>query len=299
MREVLVTGHTGFIGTAVTEELLSRGWRVTGISRKSSTVQSEGLRQVELDLLDRPSVEDFFRKNSFEAVLHLAWYIGPKCHIHDINMDWLEASLHLLRCFQQSGGRIFQANGTVSEYDFSFGYLSEEKTPLNNASLHGQCKAALYHTAQTFCRQHGMTFKWPRVFNLYGPGERTSRLMPSVILSALRGEDIRVSDCLQIQDYLHVADTAAGIVDVFESDVVGAVNICSGTPVRLRSIVQSIVELTRFQGKVLWGALPGALEFPIIVGANQKLTGLGWSPRFSLEDGLKQTIEWWRNHHVS
>ena len=147
MREVLVTGHTGFIGTAVTEELLSRGWRVTGISRKSSPIPREGLRQVELDLLDRSAVEDFFRKNSFEAVLHLAWYIGPKCHVHDINMDWLEASLHLLRCFRQSGGRIFQANGTVSEYDFSFGYLSEEKTPLNNASLHGQCKSALYHTA--------------------------------------------------------------------------------------------------------------------------------------------------------
>lgn len=299
MRDVLVTGYTGFIGTAVTKELLSRGWRVTGISRKSMLPQHESLTQINLDLFDLPAVERFFSANSFEAMLHLAWYLGPKCHVHDINMDWLAASLHLLRCFQQAGGRIFQANGTVSEYDFSFGCLSEEKTPLNNASLHGQCKAALYHTAQAFCGQHGMTFKWPRVFNLYGPGERTSRLVPSVILSALRGEDIKVSECLQIQDYLHVADTAAGIVDVFESDATGAVNICSGTPVRLRSIVESLVELTSFHGNVLWGAIPGALEFPLIVGSNQKLRSLGWAPRVSLQDGLKQTIAWWRKQYVS
>ena len=144
-----------------------------------------------------------------------------------------------------------------------------------------------------------MTFKWPRVFNLYGPGERTSRLVPSVILSALRGEDIKVSECLQIQDYLHVADTAAGIVEVFESDAAGAVNICSGTPVRLRSIVESLVELTSFHGNVLWGAIPGALEFPLIVGSNQKLRSLGWAPRVSLQDGLKQTIAWWRKQYVS
>ena len=129
MREVLVTGHTGFIGTAVTEELLSRGWRVTGISRKSSPIPREGLRQVELDLLDRSAVEDFFRKNSFEAVLHLAWYIGPKCHVHDINMDWLEASLHLLRCFRQSGGRIFRPTAPSRSTIFPSAIFRRKKRP--------------------------------------------------------------------------------------------------------------------------------------------------------------------------
>ena len=298
MRRVLVTGYSGFIGTFVTEELLSRGWQVTGISKEKKLPQHDGLIQIQLDLLDRNAVRDFFQKNAFDNLIHLAWYIGPKCHVHDVNLDWLEASLYLLRCFQASGGRIFQANGTVSEYDFSYGVLSENRTPLANPSLHGQCKAALFNTAEAFCRQHDLIFKWPRVFNLYGPHERNSRLMPSVILSALQGEDIKVSECLQIQDYLHVKDTAKGIVDVFEGDISGAVNICSGSPVRLRTIVERIAMLTEFRGSILWGAFPNALESPVIVGNNEKLKTLGWKPEFSLDEGLKQTIEWWRKKHV-
>lgn len=298
MRRVLVTGYSGFIGTFVTEELLSRGWHVTGISKEKKLPQHDGLIQIQLDLLDRNAVRDFFQKNAFDNLIHLAWYIGPKCHVHDVNLDWLEASLYLLRCFQASGGRIFQANGTVSEYDFSYGVLSENRTPLANPSLHGQCKAALFNTAEAFCRQHDLIFKWPRVFNLYGPHERNSRLMPSVILSALQGEDIKVSECLQIQDYLHVKDTAKGIVDVFEGDISGAVNICSGSPVRLRTIVERIAMLTEFRGSILWGAFPSALEAPVIIGTNEKLKTLGWIPEFSLDEGLKQTIEWWRKNHV-
>lgn len=294
MKEVLVTGHTGFIGTAVVQELLSRGWHVTGISRERELSACGGLRQVKIDLLNRDAVSEFFRGHSFEALIHLAWYIGPKCHVHDVNMSWLEASLHLLRCFQQSGGRVFQGCGTVSEYDFSWGYLSEDRTPLANGSLHGACKAALYGTARAFCARHGMVFKWPRPFNLYGPNERTSRLMPCVILSALRGEDIRVSDCRQMLDYLYVGDTAGGIVDIFESDATDAVNVCSGTPVQLRSVVERIAELTDFRGKILWGAIPGAVEYPLIAGSNGKLAALGWAPRVSLDEGLKKTVEWWK-----
>lgn len=294
MKEVLVTGHTGFMGTAVTEELLARGWHVTGLSRERRLPEREGLRQVTLDLLDREAVSAFFRRQAFDAVIHLAWYIGPKCHGHDVNMAWLEASLHLLFCFQQAGGRVFQGCGTVSEYDFSWGYLSEDRTPLVNGSLHGACKAALYGTARAFCAGHGMTFKWPRPFNLYGPNERPSRLMPGVILSALRGEDIRVSECRQMLDYLYVGDTARGIVDIFESDATDAVNVCSGKPVQLRAVVERIAALTDFRGNIRWGAIPAAVEYPLIAGSNRKLAALGWEPKVSLEEGLKKTVEWWK-----
>ena len=73
MKEVLVTGHTGFMGPAVTEELLARGWHVTGLSRERRLPEREGLRQVTLDLLDREAVSAFFRRQAFDAVSHLAW----------------------------------------------------------------------------------------------------------------------------------------------------------------------------------------------------------------------------------
>jgi UDP-glucose 4-epimerase len=122
--------------------------------------------------------------------------------------------------------------------------------------------------------------------------------MPSVINSCLKGEDVKVSDCLKFQDYLHVEDTACGIVDVFESELQGAVNICSGQPVQLRTIVNKIAELTNFKGNILWGAVPAAFGDDVVVGNNTKLKSIGWKPKYTLEEGLQSTINWWRTHNV-
>ncbi len=298
MKHVLITGGTGFIGRHVTAEFLRRGYDVTVISKESKLPEQPGLNSVNLDLLNENAVCDFMAKNRFEQMLHLAWYIGPKCHIDNINFSWLQASVNLLRAFAQNGGRKFLGAGTVSEYDFSHGWLREDQTPLDNPSLHGQCKAALYRTADVFCHQNGIDFKWARMFNLYGPYERPVRLMPSVINAMLKGEDVKVSDCRKFQDYLHVSDTARGVADLFESNFSGAVNICSASPVCLRKIVETIAELTAFKGKILWGAIPSSFEDPLVAGTNQRLREIGWQQQLSLEQGLQQTINWWREHNV-
>ena len=298
MKKVLLTGATGFIGSQVTAELLKRGYEVISVSDKTFLPDKPNLIQVKLDLLNKSAVDEFFENNKFDLMMHMAWYLGAKCHMHNVNLEWLSVSLHLLKKFQETGGKTFLCNGTVSEYDFSYGYLSEDITPLENKSLHGQCKASLFKTARIFCRQNGISFKWPRIFNLYGPNEKPQRLMPSVINSCLKGEDVKVSDCLKFQDYLHVADTARGIVDIFESDIEGAVNVCSGQPVQLRTIVNKIAELTGFKGQILWGAIPAAFGDDLVVGNNQKLKSIGWQPKYSLEEGLKETINWWREHNV-
>ena len=97
---------------------------------------------------------------------------------------------------------------------------------------------------------------------------------------------------------MHVEDTARGIVDVFEKDISGAVNICSGKPVQLREIVTKIAEQTGFNGEILWGAVPAAFGDDLVVGNNEKLKSIGWKPKYSLEEGLKMTIDWWRKNNV-
>ena len=298
MAKVLITGGTGFIGRQVTKELLNRGYEVFSISKNTVQAASVSLHPIRLDLLSLSDVSAFFKEFQFDNLLHMAWYVGPKCHGANINIDWLAASLHLIKCFCEAGGRKLLCNGTVSEYDFSYGYLQEDMTPLANKSLHGQSKASLYNVISRYASQNNIEFKWPRIFNLYGPPETPQRLMPSVINACLRGEDVKVSDCLKFQDYLHVEDTARGIVDVFEKDISGAVNICSGKPVQLREIVTKIAELTGFNGEILWGAVPAAFGDDLVVGNNEKLKSIGWKPKYSLEEGLKMTIDWWRKNNV-
>jgi len=248
--------------------------------------------------MDCEAVDSFLKKHNFENLIHLAWYVGPKCHIADLNMDWTIATLNLLRSFKENGGKKFLGAGTISEYEYKYGYLREDETPTDPQTLYGNSKNAIFNIAKVYCKQNGIEFKWPRIFNLYGPAEKPQRLMPSVINSCLKGEDVRVSDCLKFQDYLHVEDTARGIVEVFESDVQGAVNICSGKPVQLRVIVEKIAQLTNFKGNILWGAIPAAFGDDLVVGNNEKLKSTGWQQKYNLEDGLIQTINWWRKNNV-
>ena len=298
MKKVLLTGATGFIGSQVTKELLRRGYEVHALVYPPFAPEQPNFIQHEMNLLDASAVEHFMAEHNFENLIHLAWYVGPKCHVSDLNMDWVIATLNLLKSFKEHGGKVFAGAGTCSEYEYKYGYLLEDETPTDPQTLYGNGKNAVFNIAKVYCRQNGISFKWPRIFNLYGPNEKPQRLMPSVINSCLKGEDVKVSDCLKFQDYLHVEDTARGIVAVFESNLKGAVNICSGQPVQLRTIVNKIAELTNFQGSILWGAIPAAFGDDLVVGNNEKLKSIGWTPKYTLEEGLKMTIEWWRTHNV-
>lgn len=294
MKKVVITGGTGFIGINVTNEMLRRGYQVHQMVYGGRPVAQENVVYHDMNLMDAASVDRFFDKNPIDSLIHLAWYVGPKCHVSNLNMDWVIATLHLLKSFAEHGGRRFLGAGTVSEYEYKYGYLREDETPTNPGTLYGNGKNAVYNTARVYCAQNGIDFKWPRIFNLYGPNEKPARLMPSVINSCLRGEDVRVSDCLKFQDYLHVEDTARGIASVFDSDLQGAVNICSGRPVQLREIVEKIARFTDFRGQILWGAIPAAFGDDLVVGQNEKLKSTGWTPKYSLDTGLQQTINWWK-----
>lgn len=296
LKKVLLTGASGFIGRQVVQELLSEGYEVHALINHHELPHQANLVQHSLDLLNESKVADFFENSnfSFENLIHLAWYVGPKCHIHDLNVDWTIATLNLVKLFAENGGKVFLGAGTCSEYEYKFGYLTEGQTPTVSGTLYGNSKNALFNILNVYCKKHEIIFKWPRIFNLYGPAEKETRLMPSVILSCLKGEEVKVSDCLKFQDYLHVADTARGIVKVFSSDIQGAVNICSGQPIQLRQIVNTIAELTGFKGNILWGAIPSAFGDDIVVGNNRILKSLGWQPKYDLRNGLMQTIAWWQ-----
>lgn len=297
MKKVLLTGASGFIGRHVLDCLLNAGYEVWAIYNSHELPERENLHQMKLNLFDSVSVQAFLEQEKFENLIHLAWYTGKKCHSHNSNIDWVSASINLLKSFVEQGGKKVLMAGTVSEYDFSCGYMTEDVTPLNNPSLYGKCKASLYNIAKQYCLQNEVEFKWARVFNLYGPYEKETRLMPYVMTTMLKGEDVKVSPCTKIQDYSHVFDTAAAIVKFFESNVQGAVNMCSGNPIRLKDIVEKIKELTGFSGNILYGAIEANFEEPLVVGNNARLRDeVGFIPKYDLETGLKDTIKWWKDN---
>lgn len=291
MKRVLVTGASGFIGYQTLLPLLARGYEVHAVVRKSPHDHIDGVTWHETDLLHDAGA--LIRQVRPSHLLHLAWQVVPGKFASPENFDWVTASMELLRNFD---GERAVVCGSAYEYDWDFGYCSEEITPLRPTTVYGSCKHALQSMLTALARDTGLSIAWGRLFFLYGPREHPDRLVASVIRSLLKEEPAECSHGRQIRDYMHVQDVAAGLVATLDSPVEGAVNICSGEATTVRDIVLSIGDILGKPELIRLGALPArANDTPLVVGQNTRLVAeTDWQPAFDLRSGLQHTIDWWK-----
>ena len=188
--------------------------------------------------------------------------------------------------------------GTCFEYDTRAGYLSEQ-TPVAPRSLYAASKLSLLTALGHLSERTGMALAWPRLFYQYGPCEDERRLVPAVILALLRGERALLTPGEQVRDYLHVEDVASSIFAVGMSELTGPVNVGSGQPVTVRQIARALGNIIGDPSLVALGARDYSPDDPMFVCAvtRRLREGTGWSPRWDLETGLAQTVEWFSQRH--
>ncbi len=282
---VLVTGGSGFVG------------RHAAAALEAARVSAHLLRREECNLL-REAPSSLLQSIRPTHLLHLAWYAVPgKFYTADENYGWVHATVELARAFVEAGGRRIVVAGSCAEYDDRFGYCREELTPCEPRTPYGAAKDAARRLLQSYVASTEASMAWGRLFFLYGPGEQSQRLVPSVIRSLLRGEEARCTEGTQARDFLHVADAAAALVALLDSDVAGPVNIASGQPVAVRDVARTIAKQLGACDRLRLGAVPMRDEPPMIAGDSARLRReTGWQPRFDLDSGIADTIAWWRSH---
>ena len=230
-------------------------------------------------------------------LLHLAWYVKPGKWVNSPkNYRWVQASLDLLLAFLDSGGRRAALAGSCAEYDWRYSYCKEGVTPLNPNSVYGTCKHSLQQMFDAIIKNMDISGVWGRLFFLYGPREHSARLVSSVIQSMLSQQPAECSHGNQVRDYLYVKDVADAFVTLLESNITGPVNIASGQPICLKEIIFKIAEKLNREDLVRLGAKQtGADEPHLLVGDTTRLSQeAGWQPSHSLDQGLEETIDWWR-----
>lgn len=297
MKRVLLTGVTGFIGRHCLPLLLSRGYEVHALSSKTPQQTLPDVHWHQADLLDSGQVSKLMAKVQPSHLLHFAWYvIHGKYWTALENVHWVQASLDLLQTFTRHGGQRVVMAGTCAEYDWKYGYCSEQITPLLPTSVYGICKHSLQLMLDAFCKQSEISAAWGRIFFLYGPHEHPDRLISSVIRSLLEGKPARCSHGNQIRDFLYVQDVADAFVTLLDSQVFGSVNIASGEPIRLKDFIYKIAEKINNPDLIQMGAIPTSVNEPPLLVADVSRLGnqLFWQPKYDLDSGLDQTILWWK-----
>lgn len=297
MKKILITGGTGFIGRHAVSSLLSKDYEVHLVSNHRP-FYSETAYLHHYDLLNENDIVGLINQVKPSHLLHLAWYATPgKFWNSEMNLNWVRSSLKLIQEFVHNGGQRLVVAGTCAEYDWNQGHCDETTTDLKPHSLYGSSKAALYRLIEAYAREVHLNYAWGRVFFLYGPHEYKERLVPSIILKLLNNEEAPCSHGNQIRDFMHVEDVAEAFVALLNSQIQGAINIASGQNVSLKKVIHFISQHLDATDKVKYGAMNASLDPPVITANVEKLfTEVKWSPKYTLEEGLIHTIDWWKKN---
>jgi nucleoside-diphosphate-sugar epimerase len=244
--KVLVTGSTGFIGNHVVRELLGYGHQVIATSKNPEKAKlCEWFPQVQYipyDLtIKQENLFGFFQKP--DVLIHLAWEGLPN-YLDTFHFDQnLFLHYSFLKTLVEEGLKSLSVAGTCLEYGLQNGCLTE-KMPTQPTTPYGLAKDTLRNSLENLKQKYHFSFKWLRLFYIYGKGQHSSSLFPQLDSSLEKNEtSFNMSGGEQLRDYLPVKKMAEYIVQIaMQNKVHGIINCCSGTPISIRKLVEDYLD---------------------------------------------------------
>lgn len=236
---IAVTGATGFVGTHLVRALVTRGECVVAVVRETLPRDlPDGVEAVAMDLA-APGEDAWERLGRPEALVHLAW--GGLPNYLSLHHFERELPLHyaFLRTLIGQGLPAVMVTGTCYEYGMADGPLSEDRDPLP-ANPYAFAKVALWRQLSFLKQSTRFSLTWARLFYMWGEGQAASSLYPLFRAALARGDEVfPMSGGEQLRDYLPVATVAGMLADLaIGGRDAGIVNICSGQPVSVRTLVE-------------------------------------------------------------
>jgi dTDP-glucose 4,6-dehydratase len=302
----VVTGAAGFIGSHLSEALLDRGHSVIGIDNllTGSTANIAHLASRDFLFVKHDVTNYMFVDGPVDAVLHWASPASP--------IDYLELPIPTLKVgalgthkalglAKEKKARFVLAS-TSEVYGDPLEHPQKETywgnvNPIGPRGVYDEAKRFAEAMTTAYHRYHGIDAKIVRIFNTYGPRMRLhdGRAVPAFMNQALRGEDITIfGSGQQTRSFCYVSDLVEGVIKLMESNVNDPVNIGNPREMTIEEIAREILRLTGSSSRIVYRPLPEddpKVRQPDITRAR---TLLGWEPKVPLEEGLKKTLEYFK-----
>ena len=314
--KVLVTGAGGFIGSHLTERLISEGHEVTAFFQYKSSA-SKGWLENSLyrndfvpyfgNISDMDSVSRAVEGQ--DVVFHLAALIGipysylsPRAYLRTN----IEGTYNVLECCRIHGVGQVLVTSTSEVYGSAQYTPIDEKHPLVGQSPYSASKIAADQLAISYHRSFGLPVSLIRPFNTYGPRQSLRAIIPTIIAQALAGDRVTLGNIEAIRDFNYVDDTVDGFISVFKSSdrIYGEpFNIATNTQITIGDVAKLIETVVGFPLRLeldINRIRPKNSEVNVLIGTSEKLNKhSGWKPKTSLIDGLKNTVNWFKSNPMS
>lgn len=248
MKKILVSGAAGFVGNYVVRAILNRGFSVIATSANEEKAKqcdwfSDSI-YIPLDLKDLDLTINYY--NFFhrpDAMIHLAWEGLPNYKSSFHLEENLPRHRNLLTNLISNGLSDLTVTGTCLEYGMQEGRLREDM-PALPSTPYARAKNELRKYLETLQKDLSFSFKWVRLFYMYGKGQNPNSLLSQLDQAIARGDKVfNMSGGEQVRDYLPVEKVAEYITEIALQDKVGGIiNCCSGHPVSIQDFVKNYLE---------------------------------------------------------
>lgn len=303
---IFITGITGFIGAGLARAMLKDGVEVHGLVRPTSDLWRIKDIKDELhlhmgDLLDTESIRTAIKEARPDTIFHLGVYGSHPAYEKDREMimrSSLWSTVALLDAAKENGVNMVINTGSSSEYGTKDHPMREDELIEPN-SYYAVGKAAQTLYCQQFAREEKLPVIILRLFSVYGPQEDSTRFIPTLLTKTFANEDVPLADPNIARDFIYLDD----VIDAYRAaagkpELSGEVfNIGSGTQHTLKEAFDTAVALTGSTSKPILGAYTNR-SFDTnqwVADISKAHLQLGVTPRYSLEDGLRATLDWKRH----
>jgi len=306
-KRILITGGAGFLGSHLTEKLLSQGHDVLCVDNFYTST-----RRNITHLLEHPNFELMRHDVTFPLYVEVDQIYNMACpaspvHYQRDPVQTTKTSVHgainMLGLAKRTGARILQASTSEVYGDPEVHPQTESYwgnvNPIGIRSCYDEGKRCAETLFFDYRRQHNMQIKVARIFNTYGPRmlPDDGRVVSNFIMQALRDKDITIyGDGKQSRSFCYVDDLVEGLIRLMNSreELTGPVNLGNPGEFTIRELAEKIIEMTGSRSNLIYQPLPQddpAQRQPDITQAKKEL---GWEPGFTLDEGLKPTIDYFR-----
>lgn len=308
LMRILITGGAGFLGSHLADRLLEDGHEIicmdnlfTGSKRNiAHLMQNPNFEFLRHDVIDPFKLE-------VDQIYNLACPASPVHYQYNAIKTIKTSVMGAINCLglaKRVNARVFQAS-TSEVYGDPEVHPQPESywgsvNPIGIRSCYDEGKRCAETLFFDYHRQNGVDIRIVRIFNTYGPrmSPQDGRVVSNFIVHALRGEDITIfGDGSQTRSFCYYSDLIDGFVHLMEQDkLVGPVNIGNPGEFSMLELAEKVIHLTGTQSRIVYEALPEDDPKQRQPDIELAKTELGWEPRVSLDEGLVETIDYFRSY---